>query len=51
MAFFQLLDKVNVDAKFAKPKEFHAKKVAYGTAGFRTKYVKYTCSLNSTLKK
>ena len=39
MDFFQLLDKVNVDEKFVKPKEFYAKKVAYGTAGFRTKYL------------
>lgn len=37
MNLLELIEKVNFDAKFVKPKEFHNKKVAYGTAGFRTK--------------
>ena len=37
MDFLQFIEKLNVNDKFPKPKEFHDKKVAYGTAGFRTK--------------
>ena len=37
MDFLKLIEKLNFDEKFPKPKEFHSKKVAYGTAGFRTK--------------
>ena len=37
MSFFEIIENVSVNEKFIKPKEFHDKKVAYGTAGFRTK--------------
>jgi phosphoacetylglucosamine mutase len=37
MSFLQLIEKLNVNERFVKPTAFFDRKVAYGTAGFRTK--------------